>query len=147
MAMIRVVAIRSSFPRSQRREAGQDAVDPVPDLFQRFPRKSDFFDSAVSNTVDTAGDLVDIASDLSKLPREFADLRQLQTDDIPVDCHLPQIRRHVVGAVILHLPLDLFPLLRRNPEPEYGVTDAFFFLHDSICVRCQKKIDKSLSLW
>ena len=32
------MAILSSFPRLQGGEADQDAIHPVPDLFQRFPR-------------------------------------------------------------------------------------------------------------
>ena len=64
--MIRVVAMRSSFLRSEGREAGQDTVYPVPDLFQRFPRKPDFFDTDVSHSVDTPGDLIDVAPDLDR---------------------------------------------------------------------------------
>ena len=68
----------------------------------------------MSHTVDGPSNLIDVAPDFPELACECADLRQLHTDDVPIDCHFPQVRRHVVGAVLLHLR----PIFSRS----FGVT-------------------------
>lgn len=75
--------------------------------------------------VDAAANLVDIAGSPADGCGQLFLLGVVHLDDVAVDCHLAQIRTHVLGAELCHFALDDLPLLFGDAELDADRPCAF----------------------